>query len=49
MNGPVAVPADVNLAPQLLAIEPLLEPFVAVQRAGDQVMLGRSALGDASA
>jgi hypothetical protein len=49
MNRSVAIAADVNRAVHLLAIEPLLEPLVAVQRAGDEVMLGRPALGDATA
>jgi len=45
MNGPVAVPADIDGAPHLLTVESLFEPFVAVQSAGYQVMLGRPAFG----
>lgn len=38
VDGPMAVPAKVDAALHLFAGEPLFEPLVASERAGDQVM-----------
>ena len=46
MNGTVTIPAHVDRRAHLLAREPLLEPFVAVARARNEMMLVGSSLDE---
>jgi hypothetical protein len=49
MDGAVAVAADIDGLPHLIPAEPLLEPLVAVQRSGNEMMLGGATFCDPAA